>query len=194
MTRVTFRRCGKPVLPLGVLLAALSAGCDGDFEDLHALTREATPTSAAKAPAPPARLASPGYRAADKRSPFAPAETLSNTPDGAGAPERNRAKEPLESYSLDQLRMVGTLATEDAVFALVRDPAGATRRVALGDYLGMNHGRVVAVREADIGLVETVRDGAGGWMQRLGSLPLEQSAPSALGALEEMRKEHEPEA
>ena len=103
---------------------------------------------------------------------------LSNAPDGAGAPERHRDKEPLEDYSLDQLRMVGTLTTEDMVFALVRDPSGATRRVVQGDYLGTNHGRVVAVREADISLVETVRDGAGGWMQRLGSLPLEQSGPS----------------
>ncbi|EAA3799172.1 pilus assembly protein PilP, partial [Salmonella enterica subsp. enterica] len=44
----------------------------------------------------------------------------------------------------------------------------------VGDYLGRNHGRVTAVDEAGINVVEIVPDGEGGWLERPRSLTLKE--------------------
>ena len=46
------------------------------------------------------------------------------------------------------------------------DQNGEIHRVAEGDYMGLDFGRVVAVSEQDISVVEIISDGRGGWMQR----------------------------
>ncbi len=69
--------------------------------------------------------------------------------------------------------MVGTLANDGGVFALVSG-AGGVHRVKVGDYLGRNHGRILAIDESKIDVVEIVPDGEGGWLERPRSLSLKE--------------------
>ncbi|HLR16260.1 MAG TPA: pilus assembly protein PilP [Alcanivoracaceae bacterium] len=90
-------------------------------------------------------------------------------------PDEERAKEYLESFSLDSLRMQGTISKADASLeALIRDPSGAVVRVKEGSYMGRSHGRVIKVSEAHVELLEIVPDGQDRWVERPRSLTLSE--------------------
>lgn len=113
------------------------------------------------------------YSAQGLRDPFSDAWT--NPDDGSGLrPDPNRRKEPMEAYPLDSLKMVGTLGKGAGLTGLVMAPDKVTYRVRPGIYMGQNDGRVTAVREDGIELVELVSDGAGGWLERPASLALDE--------------------
>jgi len=112
------------------------------------------------------------YAAQDLRDPFS--DAWSNQGGGSGLrPDPNRRKEPLEQYPLDGLDMVGTLGTGANLIALVMAPDQVTHRIRPGAYLGQSDGRVTAVHEDRIELVELVPDGAGGWLERPAAIALE---------------------
>ncbi|MEP6880555.1 MAG: pilus assembly protein PilP [Dokdonella sp.] len=87
-------------------------------------------------------------------------------------PDQNRTREPLESFPLDGLKMVGTLGAANAPEGLLKDPEGVIRRVHVGNYIGQNYGRVTAINEAQIDLVELVPNQTGGWVERQTSISL----------------------
>jgi type IV pilus assembly protein PilP len=95
----------------------------------------------------------------------------------AGAVARARIpiarKQVLEQFPLDSLDMVGTLGRGSDLVALVMAPDKVTYRVRPGVYMGQSDGRVTAVYEDRIELVELVPDGAGGWLERPASVALE---------------------
>ena len=68
--------------------------------------------------------------------------------------------------------MVGTMTREGDQVALIKSPDGLISRVNVGNYLGQNHGKVVAIKEDRVELVEIVPDGLGGWLERPASLAL----------------------
>jgi type IV pilus assembly protein PilP len=111
------------------------------------------------------------YDPAGIRSPFEPGDS------GAGAaggirPDSSRTREFLEQYSLDTLRMVGTLRQGGRVFGLVQTKDGLVHRVATGNYLGQADGRIMAITEAKISLTEIVPDGLGGFIERQANIGL----------------------
>uniref|UniRef100_UPI0025BC39CB pilus assembly protein PilP n=1 Tax=Aquabacterium sp. TaxID=1872578 RepID=UPI0025BC39CB len=69
-------------------------------------------------------------------------------------PDINRPKEELEQYSLDNLQMKGTLADERGLWGLVLAPGGIVYRVTLGQYMGLNHGKIAKVTKDDIDVIE----------------------------------------
>ncbi len=81
-------------------------------------------------------------------------------------PDFNRAKEYLESFDLASLAMVGTLKKGANLWALVKDPSGGILRVATGNFMGQNHGKVITVDNTKIELIEIVSDGLDGWVER----------------------------
>ena len=81
-------------------------------------------------------------------------------------PDFNRIKEYLERFDLNSLKMVGTLQQGETLWALVSDQTGGLHRVATGNYLGKNHGRIVETTETKIELIEIVSDGHDGWLER----------------------------
>ncbi|WP_076587286.1 pilus assembly protein PilP [Solilutibacter tolerans] len=105
------------------------------------------------------------------RDPFDVQAVESNS--GGMRPDSNRRRQPLESFPLDALDMVGTLGGGRSVVALVMGPDKVTYRVRPGTYIGQSDGRVVAVYEDHIELIELVPDGAGGWLERPASIALE---------------------
>jgi type IV pilus assembly protein PilP len=104
-------------------------------------------------------------------------ETFDQTFSGEGSsgprPDPGRRKQTLEMFPLDSLKMVGTLGSGSSLVALVMAPDKVTYRVQPGDYMGESDGRVTAVQEDRVELVELVPDGAGGWLERPAKLALE---------------------
>ncbi len=113
------------------------------------------------------------YKDQDLRDPFGlSAEEQEQNANSGPHPDQNRTREPLESFPLDGLKMSGTLGLAKKIEGLVRDPDGVVHRVHLGNYLGQNYGRITAIGEERIDLVELVPNGTGGWMERQASIAL----------------------
>lgn len=129
------------------------------------------------------------YQSVGMRDPFSalfevPEEALARDVDDAKQHAlmqeiQNRNREELESFELDSLRMVGTLENPSNFWGIVKDPKGTVHRVSVGNYLGMNFGKVTIVAEDRIDLREIIKDPQGDWIERLASLALyaEQGQP-----------------
>ncbi|MCA6062729.1 pilus assembly protein PilP [Thalassolituus marinus] len=118
------------------------------------------------------------YSAAGLRSPFElPVVDATDVQIQVGSdvkPDFERPKEHLEQYAMAELAMVGTLMREEgALWALVRDGDGGVVKVKTGQFMGQNHGRIVAVTDYKINLIEIVPNGQGGWIERPRTLALE---------------------
>ncbi|MBP8198262.1 MAG: pilus assembly protein PilP, partial [Chromatiaceae bacterium] len=88
----------------------------------------------------------------------------------------HRPRENLERFALDSLLMQGILQQDGRIWGLVfAKEDKALHRVAVGNYLGQNHGRVIRITEQKIDLVELIQDGAGRWMEREVSMALIQN-------------------
>jgi type IV pilus assembly protein PilP len=116
------------------------------------------------------------YAAQDLRDPFSDPRTDESSGAGAGPrPDPDRRKEPLEAFPLDGLDMVGTLGSGGDLVALVLDPEKVIHRVVVGNYLGQNDGRITAIYEDSIALVELVPDGTGKWLERRADIALDDN-------------------
>ena len=98
------------------------------------------------------------------RDPFQPVEknTDNSTVDIAGGngikPDTERRKEELEAYSLDTLRMVGTLTNAKGLWGLIKAKDGTIHRVQVGNHMGQNYGKIIRILEDKIELMEIVPD------------------------------------
>ena len=100
------------------------------------------------------------------RSPFRP-----DSPQVAGGgtgprPDDERSREFLESFPLDTLGMVGTMHINETMYGLIQTSDGLIHRVIPGNYMGQNDGRITEISESEIGLVEIISDGIGGYIER----------------------------
>jgi type IV pilus assembly protein PilP len=111
------------------------------------------------------------YESADMRSPFMPGGSGASS-SAALRPDSRRNREFLEQFSLDTLRMVGTLRLADRTYGLVKTKDGLVHRVLPGNYMGQADGRVTEITPSKISVVEIVPDGLGGYMERPASLAL----------------------
>jgi type IV pilus assembly protein PilP len=96
-------------------------------------------------------------------------------PNSMLAAEINRRKEPLEAYPLDSMSMVGSVVKQGRQYALLKVD-NLLYQVKVGDYLGQNYGKITRITETDIALREIVQDAAGEWIERSGSLQLQEKA------------------
>ena len=91
------------------------------------------------------------------------------------APNLNRTKELLENYSLENLRYVGSIGSKNALSALIEVEVNGQPHVYTvrpGNYLGQNFGRITKITADRIGIVETVEDTFGNWVNRDAELTL----------------------
>ncbi len=101
------------------------------------------------------------------RSPFAPdTPQAAGLPGGGTSPDPDRIREHLENFSLDTMRMVGTMDFAENTYGLVQTHDGLIHRVLPGNYLGQNDGRVIDITESKINLIEIISDGIGGYVER----------------------------
>ena len=69
---------------------------------------------------------------------------------------------------------VGTLRLGGRNYGLVQTKDGLGHRVLPGTHLGQNDGRITAIEEGKISLIEIVPDGMGGFIERPAALALSE--------------------
>jgi len=161
---------------------ALLAACGGEEQgelrqELAAMTKD---LRGRVDPLPQVRSYEPvPYKGESMLDPFVPGRIVVAQAAGAGGsgggvqPDLNRPKEPLEAFPLEQLQMVGTLAQNKDMYALVR--AGNNLfRVKKGNYMGPNFGVITAIDEGQINLKEVVQDSGGDWVERSTTLQMQE--------------------
>lgn len=170
-----------PIRYLVLLMVLALSGCGGgdDFSDLDAYLNEVRLRPAGKIEPTPTFRSYPTftYSAANLRSPFSRQARVDLAGKKHGSrnvkPDPNRVKQYLEGFNIEQFEMVGTIANASGSFALLRG-AGGVHRLKVGDYLGRNDGRIVAISPTQVDVVEIVPDGAGAWLERPRTIPLKE--------------------
>ena len=115
------------------------------------------------------------YNAFDLPDPFKPRKIEPAKGGSKLAPDLNRRKEPLESFPLESLQMVGTLQRGKNTYALVRTTEKDIYQIRIGNYLGQNFGVVVQISEGEVQVRELVQDGAGDWTERSSTIQLAEA-------------------
>ena len=167
-----------------IVAVALLAGCGGDsHQDLRDwMATQGKDVKGRLDPLPTIRPYEPfTYNAFDLPDPFKPRKVEPNKNASKLAPDTTRRREPLESFPLESLAMVGTIEKGRALYALVKTPQRDIYQVRQGNYLGQNYGVIIGISDSDIKLKELVQDGAGDWTERssaLNLLPTEDKAGS----------------
>jgi type IV pilus assembly protein PilP len=160
----------------GLLAMAFGLAACSAQDDLHQWVAEQKAQKGAPLPPLPVikTFETFVYQDQDKRDPFSPGPTeVASSLNGPGPhPDQNRVREPLESFPLDSLKMVGTLGKNGQLEALIKDPQGVIHQVHDGNYLGQNYGHVTNIAEDHVSLVELVPNGTGGWMERDATIAL----------------------
>ncbi len=164
------RSLARPLIWL--VIPALVTACSDPLADLRGEIERAKARPGGRIePLPEVRpYVSVEYTMADERSPFTPG----TDPQSAGGlrPDSDRPREYLEQFPLDTLGMVGTLTLGGVQYGLVRTQDGLIHRVVVGNHLGQNDGRIESINQANIGVVEIVPDGLGGYVERQAGLAL----------------------
>jgi type IV pilus assembly protein PilP len=164
------------VLPLAAL-----TGCDADQQELQAWMdqqrREVKPSVLPLAA--PKKFEAVPYANGQSVDPFSNQKLAvaikaeNKQPNSAFAAELNRRKDPLESFPLDSMSMVGSVTRSGKPVALLRVD-GLLYQVKPGDYLGQNYGKILRITETEVALREIVQDAAGEWIERNSTLQLQE--------------------
>jgi len=173
------RLAGWCALALSVLLAA----CANDtFEDLNQYIKEVqaragTPIAPLPDIKPYERFV---YRDENLRDPFRPA-AKAPAPSAAASgsksklrPNIDRNREALEQYSLDTLKMVGSLNKDKDKWAIVKTSDGLIYRVKAGNHIGKNFGEITRITDKQVDITEIISDGLGSWIERQATLKISQ--------------------
>lgn len=175
-------------LPLAVLLTACSSSDETEIRKWMDETRAGMkPTT--QPVAEPKQFAPQEYESKAAVDPFdgqkmviaVARQAQARASASALRPDLDRRREPLESFPLDQLKMVGMLRQNGANVALI-DAAGQTYMVRTGQYLGQNFGRIKQITETETSLNEIVQDAAGEWVERPATLELQEAAARGQGS------------
>lgn len=94
---------------------------------------------------------------------------------GGITPDLNRRREPLESYALESIQMVGHLSNGKQNFALLQVQS-LIYQAKVGTYAGQNFGLITKVSENEVKLKELVQDAAGEWVERETALQLQEGS------------------
>ncbi|WP_454904467.1 pilus assembly protein PilP [Variovorax gossypii] len=171
---------------IGIMLvsAGLSA-CESDQEDLQRWMAEQRAQVKPSVPriTEPKKFTPQTYTEASSFEPFNMLKLTqalrreSNQPSTSEliAPELARRKEALEAFPLDSMAMVGSMNRNGQPVALVRVDK-LLYKVRVGEYLGLNYGRITRINETEVALREIVQDAAGEWIERVATLQLQESA------------------
>jgi len=161
------------LVALGLTALAL-CGCGRDMADLDARVAEVKARPGGKIePLPEIKTYETfAYEPGDARSPFVASLPDARAAEGGVRPDQSRRREFLENFPLDTLEMVGTLNLGGGLYGLVQTKDKLIHRVTVGNYLGQNDGRIVAITDSDIQLIEIIPDGLGGYTERAASIGL----------------------
>jgi len=163
------------LLGLGVIISTLTACGSGEGDDLDKFMEDAPKTMSKNvAPLPQVQPYIPLQFNADGSlsDPFKPRKVASS---GGFQPDLSRPKEPLESFSLENLNFVGVLSKKKKTYALIKTPDNTINQVSVGNYVGTNYGLVTAIDENEVTVKEIIQDDlSGDWVERISSLSLQE--------------------
>lgn len=171
---------------VALLAATLLAGCDSHEQEIEQwMAQRRAETRPKVEPIPePKKYTPQAYTEMAAVDPFSIQKLAQALRRDAGqsaassalvAPELNRRKEPLESFPLDAMSMVGSLIRQGRPVALLKVD-NLLYQVRPGNYLGQNFGKVTKVTETEVVLREIVQDAAGEWVERTATLQLQERA------------------
>jgi type IV pilus assembly protein PilP len=171
------------ILWLGVAAAGLSGCMGSEQEDLQRWMAEQRAQVRPSVPpiTEPKKFTPQAYTEASAFEPFNMQKLTqalrrdSNQPSTSGliAPELARRKEALEAFPLDSMAMVGSMNRNGQPVALVTVDK-LLYQVRVGNYLGLNYGRITRISETELALREIVQDAAGEWIERVATLQLQE--------------------
>jgi type IV pilus assembly protein PilP len=171
------------LLLLSIALAGCVASKEEDIRDWMVQERNATKPRVAAINAPKQFIPEP-YTNAAAIEPFSNlklTQALKRDSSQAAsngalvAPELARRKEPLEAVPLDAMALVGSIIKAGQPVALVKVDK-LLYQVKLGNYLGLNFGRVTKITETELTLREIVQDAVGEWIERIATLQLQEKS------------------
>jgi type IV pilus assembly protein PilP len=171
------------ILWLGVAAAGLGGCVGSEQEDLQRWMAEQRAQVRPTVPpiTEPKKFTPQAYTEASAFEPFNMQKLTqalrrdSNLPSTSGliAPELARRKEALEAFPLDSMAMVGSMNRKGEPVALVTVDK-LLYQVRVGNYLGLNYGRITRISETELALREIVQDAAGEWIERVATLQLQE--------------------
>ncbi|MGK5064150.1 pilus assembly protein PilP [Janthinobacterium sp. LB3P112] len=174
------------LLTLDAVLHAYRLPEAGELAAQAALAPKTATPAAAPAWHPLATVAPYPYAAAALPDPFTavPPASEPGQRGGVAGPDPRRVREPLESVALPAISMVGSVQQDGRLSALLL--AGQrVYRVAVGQYLGQDHGVVTDISQQAVQYRELLREADGPWRERRGSLALQVAGAGAKASLPE---------
>lgn len=121
------------------------------------------------------------YETKDQRNPFIAFKVTDKTKIAvkdnnfkAFAPNPHRMKESLEAYPLNTLKMLGHVLYKNSIWALIKSADGQLYRVANGNYLGTNFGKVINITPDKVTIIELIQDRQGEWHEQNTTMDLIQ--------------------
>ena len=178
----------KTLLITAVALTLVSGCEDDDMQSLDTkIAKIKSETKTNIEPLPKVEAYEPfTYSASDLRSPFAKLdpelESTSMLVDGDCEsdvrPDPNRQKFEMEKYGLDALQYSGMIANKQELRGLVKilsgDSSGVIQPVHVGEYIGLNNGKISKIDSNQITIEAIVPNGRGCWENRTQFLVLGQ--------------------
>ena len=93
------------------------------------------------------------------------------------SPPEPRHKEPLELFPIASLRLIGILKKENTRWALITTPYQTVYQITKGSYIGENNGRVIAITDNTIDILELI-PGSEGLEEKRTSLTFSETTSS----------------
>ena len=157
-------------------LAACDASSDENLSEWMATVRRTAHTSPLTLPAP-LTMKTFIYEPPGQVDPVDTSKIsmLLDISDHAGVrPDLKRSREPLESYPLDQFRMIGSLGRPGQSVALV-EVGKILYQLRKGNHIGQDLGEVIAIMDGSIEIEETIQEANGTWVKRRVQLSMREA-------------------
>lgn len=160
-------------LPFVFMITACS---NDNYNDLNIWMKEQTIAQKGKIkPLPAAKTFIPiSFKA--KLDPFKERAIIAlNSEINKYTPNPDRRKEPLETYGLESLKMVGSIIKDKKIYAIILAPDRTTNYVTMSNYMGSSYGKIIALTENQITLDERIKNSSDEWEPKKTIVLLEEN-------------------
>jgi type IV pilus assembly protein PilP len=164
------------MIPVLLLLSACGGSSVADIDSW--MREEAGKLTPSVEPFPPAtHSVIAAYESSSQLDPFDnnKLEPVGRRPgSGSGGPnfeEREKRNFILERYPLESMRFIGVMHIGKRLAVISVD--NIVKQVTVGDYLGLDFGRITAIDDSELKLQEWIEEVDGSWMERTNTLLLQ---------------------
>ncbi len=145
---------------LPVVLSLAGCGTD-EFQDLQDFVKSSGADMRGKIEAPPEVKPYEPFTYNNSEGlpdPFKSRKAEQPGPAPGPAQVQTHPPEELESFPLENLKMVGYLYIHETPYAVIQAPDGKIHHVRVGNYMGQNYGKITSITETEVKLTEKVLD------------------------------------